>query len=331
MKNVIQTALSVCVVLALLALCAVLGFASPSEEQLATLKILLAVCGGSAAYCFIAGEITKNYSQMDKLWSLLPVAYLWIIAVRGGMDARLTVYALIVTAWGARLTFNFARKGAYRLRFWEGAEDYRWAIVRQSPVFRRGFLWTLFDLFFISIYQNLLVLAICLPALAASGSSAPFGISDWLAAALALGFLALETAADAYQWRFYREKKRLLAAAARPEDLPAPYSLGFNTRGPWAYMRHPNYLGEQGMWLSLCLFTVGAGAARAGIFHIAFAGPLLLILLFIGSSALGEKISSGKYPAYADYQRQVCKYLPLRRFSPAGEPAPEPVEADGAD
>ncbi|MBQ2117504.1 MAG: hypothetical protein II192_00420, partial [Clostridia bacterium] len=67
MKNVIQPALSVCVVLVLLALCAVLGFASPSEEQLATLKILLAVCGGSAAYCFIAGEITKNYSQMDKL------------------------------------------------------------------------------------------------------------------------------------------------------------------------------------------------------------------------------------------------------------------------
>jgi len=49
------------------------------------------------------------------------------------------------------------------------------------------------------------------------------------------------------------------------------------------------------------------------------AGPLLLILLFMGSSELGEAISAGKYPAYADYQRQVRKYLPLRKFEARSE------------
>ena len=32
----------------------------------------------------------------------------------------------LVTLWGARLTFNFARKGGYA----PGGEDYRWAVLR---------------------------------------------------------------------------------------------------------------------------------------------------------------------------------------------------------
>ena len=39
-----------------------------------------------------------------------------------------------------------------------------------------------------------------------------------------------------------------------------------------------------------------------------------LILLFMGSSAFGESISSRKYPKYKEYQEQVFKYLPLRKY-----------------
>ena len=82
-------------------------------------------------------------------------------------------------------------------------------------------------------------------------------------------------------------------------------------------MRHPNYLGEQGVWLSLYVFAIGAGAASHGIFHFTFAGSLLLVLLFMGSSALGEKISSGKYPKYADYMSRVYKYILLKKYDGA--------------
>ena len=316
MRKTIGTVLAALVVLALLAAALLAGGYSLTGLQRGTLRILLIVCGCSIAYCFIVGEAVRNYSQMDKLWSLLPVAYAWIVAVRGGMKTRLVVYALIVTAWGIRLTVNFARKGAYRLRFWEGEEDYRWSIVRGSRFFRKRLAWPLFDLLFISAYQNLLVLAITLPALAAMESAAPFGAWDAAAAAAALLFLALETAADEVQWRFHQTKKKLLAQGKTLAELPDPYDLGFNTRGPWGYMRHPNYLGEQGMWLSLYFFAAGAGVTSFGVFHWTMAGPLLLVLLFMGSSALGEKISSGKYPAYRDYTEQVFKYLPLRKFDP---------------
>ena len=285
-----------------------------TENQTETLHILAIICGCSALYCFAAGELAQNYSQMDKLWSLLPIAYVWIIAVRGGMKTRLILFALIVTAWGIRLTINFARKGAYRLKFWDGEEDYRWAIVRKHSVFRRRILWVLFNLLFISLYQNVLVLAICLPALACMESTAAPGLWDFAAAIFAVLFFVLETVSDEYQWRFHEGKKQLLAQGKRTEDLPQPYNLGFNTFGPWARMRHPNYLGEQGIWVSLYFFTAGAGAASHGIFHWSAVGPALLVLLFSGSSALGENISMKKYPRYADYMQQVFKYLPLRRF-----------------
>ena len=100
------------------------------SAQLDTLKILGIITACSWLYCFAVGELTSNNSQMDKLWSLLPIAYVWVVAVRGGLTPRLIVMAVLVTLWGARLTFNFARKGAYRLKFWEGEEDYRWQVLR---------------------------------------------------------------------------------------------------------------------------------------------------------------------------------------------------------
>ena len=53
---------------------------------------------------------------MDRIWSIVPVVYVWVFAIAAGLgDARLDVMAGLVTLWGARLTFNFARKGGYRI------------------------------------------------------------------------------------------------------------------------------------------------------------------------------------------------------------------------
>ena len=159
------------------------------QSQLEVLKILGIIAGSSAAFCFVVGELTGNNSQMDKLWSLLPIAYTWVIASKGGFSARLVVMAVLATFWGVRLTYNFGRKGAYRLKFWEGVEDYRWDVVRSGSAFRKRWTWTLFDLFFISIYQNALVLMTTFPALVAMKSDAPFNWVDCVAAALMLGFI----------------------------------------------------------------------------------------------------------------------------------------------
>lgn len=322
-NRIIGTVVTVLIVLALVVMCIIFGNFSLTDNQFETMNILLIVCLCSIAYCFIVGEITQNFSQMDKLWSILPIAYAWIIAANGGMKIRLVIYALIVTVWGIRLTINFARKGAYSLKFWTGTEDYRWSIVHGNKLFSKRIAWTAFDLFFISMYQNLLVLAICFPALACMESDMPLGIWDVIAAFLAIMFLTLETVADEYQWKYHQTKKKLMETGASDGDasdgdiasgIPALYALGFNTTGPWSRMRHPNYLGEQGIWMSLYVFTLGAGVTVMGIFNWSMIGPLLLILLFMGSSTLGESISSKKYPMYRDYAEYVYKYIPIHSF-----------------
>ncbi len=296
------------------AACPVLYFAVGPELngiQLETLKILLIIAGCSAAYCFIVGEISRNNSQMDKLWSLLPEVYVWIVAVRGGMHPRLVVMAILATLWGIRLTFNFALKGAYSIKFWTGEEDYRWKVLREKKEFSSRIVWALFDLFFISIYQNLLVLATTLPALISMTSKEPFGVVDAVAAALMFGFIVLETVSDAQQWKFQTKKWGMINEGKKLEELPEPYSKGFNTTGIWSRSRHPNYFSEQSIWISFYIFSIGAGI---GIFNWSFIGAALLVVLFIGSSAFGEEISSSKYPEYADYKDKVSKFIPWKKY-----------------
>ncbi len=279
-------------------------------EQLSVLKILGMIAACSAAFCFIVGELTGNNSQMDKLWSLLPFVYIWIIAAKGGFSARLVVMAVLATLWGIRLTYNFARKGAYRWKFWEGNEDYRWSVVRSGPPFKGNRIaWMLFDLFFISIYQNALILMTTFPALVSMNSTVPFGWVDALAAVFMLGFIVYETIADEQQWAFQTGKWAMINSGMALEDLPKPFNKGFNTTGLWKLSRHPNYFAEQGTWISFYVFSIGAGT---GIFNWSIIGALLLVVLFLGSSALAEQISGSKYPEYDNYCKSVSKFFPWR-------------------
>ena len=288
-------------------------FVGPALDatQLDTLRILGIICACSALFCFVVGELTGNNSQMDKLWSLLPIAYTWVIAAKGGMAPRLVVMAVLATLWGCRLTFNFARKGAYRLKFWEGEEDYRWAVLRARKEFQPHWKWLLFNLFFISIYQNALVLMTTFPALVLMNVTVPFGWIDAVAAALMLGFIVYETVADEQQWAFQSRKWKMIGEGQRLEQLPAPYNKGFNTCGLWSVSRHPNYFAEQGTWCAFYLFSIGGGI---GIINWSIIGALLLVVLFLGSSAFAEEISSAKYPEYARYCQQVSKFFPGRKY-----------------
>lgn len=282
-----------------------------NESQLEVFKLIGIIAGCSALFCFIVGELSGNNSQVDKVWSILPFVYCWIIAVKGGMHPRLVVMAVLATLWGLRLSFNFARKGAYRLKFWEGEEDYRWKILRANPMLKNRMVWMLFDLIFISGYQNAIVLMLTFPALVCMGSTAPFGCIDAVATVLMFGFIVYETVADEQQWAFHSKKWKMLNAGQKLEDLPEPYNKGFNTIGLWNVSRHPNYLAEQSIWVSLYIFSIGAGI---GIINWSMIGALLLIVLFIASTSLAEEISSSKYPEYPDYCKKVNKYFPGKKF-----------------
>ena len=121
-------------------------------EQWLCLELLLQIAFIKASAVFIVSAITANYSQVDKLWSIMPIIYGWVAAFYGGLNERLVLMAVMITLWGVRLTYNFARKGGYSWRFWEGEEDYRWAELRKNPYMAKPILWFIFNLSFISFY-----------------------------------------------------------------------------------------------------------------------------------------------------------------------------------
>ena len=114
----------------------------PAPLQLEILNDLVVVYLAAALLCFVVSTVSKNYSQVDKLWSLIPIAYIWMTAVKSGLEPRIILMALLVTAWGIRLSYNFSRRGGYSIRFWTGEEDYRWAVLRAKPEFAAKWRWT---------------------------------------------------------------------------------------------------------------------------------------------------------------------------------------------
>ena len=313
MKKILPLVISVSLIIAAIVLGFVKGIVL-DPVQAKTLKILLIICGSSALYCFVAGELSRNNSQMDKLWSVLPIAYVWVIAALGEFRWRLIIIAVIVTLWGVRLTYNFAKKGAYSIKFWSGEEDYRWVYLRKQKGFENKFVWAIFDLLFISIFQNAVVLGITLPALAIMSSDAPLNVLDIIAGILMAGALLYEVIADRQQNSFQTKKYEYLNSGMKLEELPEPYNRGFNVTGLWARSRHPNYIGEQMIWLSLYLFVISGRVAHFALFNWTFIGVGLLMFVFIGSSRMAEGISIKKYKEYPDYQRQVFKYLPIKKY-----------------
>jgi steroid 5-alpha reductase family enzyme len=251
--------------------------------------VFLAAC----VFAQVASMLTGDNSWVDRLWSVLPVIYLWIFAGAAGLqDARLDLMAVLVTLWGARLTANFARKGGYT-----GGEDYRWPVLRSRMSAGR---FALFNLFFIVIYQNLLLVAITLPALTAFDHRRPLGAVDVFLGILFLAFLTGETIADQQQWNFHQQKKAEVAAGREPRPR-------FLQSGLFRLSRHPNFFFEQAQWWTLFFF----GAVAAGsVLQWTVLGAALLTVLFIGSTIFTESLSLAKYPEYAEYQRTTSPSIP---------------------
>ncbi|PKQ27019.1 MAG: hypothetical protein CVT64_00800 [Actinobacteria bacterium HGW-Actinobacteria-4] len=248
-----------------------------------SLAINLWICGGVAAACWLASVVTREYSWTDRIWSIVPIAYAWVFAAHA-WDARVTLVAVLITLWGARLTFNFWRRGGYA----PGGEDYRWAILRgRMP----GWAYALFNLVFIAGFQNALLLAITLPMWTMQTHPGDLGLVEWALALVFLGLLVGETVADQQRWNFYQ------GGSAR----------GILTTGLYRYSRHPNYFFEIAQWWVVLAFAaVAAGTPWlwTGLGAVALTG------LFFGSTIFTESISRSRHPEFAGYARVTSMLVP---------------------
>jgi len=272
---------------------------------------VLASCAVFVVLCFVVSELTGNYSQVDKLWSITPFIYSLQVAT----DARTRLAAAAAAVWSIRLTYNFYRRGGYQWPPWEGEEDYRWALIRSGAflsVLRKPHVYRVFNLTFICVYQHALLLLIASPAVAAHVVSERCGPPgggglvplDYVATALILFLIGIEGLADQQQYDFQTEKRRRALAGTKPTG---DYAVGFCRTGLFAVVRKPNYASEQAIWIAFYLYGV---AATGRWTNASATGWILLVLLFQGSGKFTENLSKEKYAGYADYQQTVPLYVP---------------------
>ena len=262
------------------------------SESIAGIYLLI-IMTIAIVICFLLGLITQNYSQVDKLWSLLPPIYCLIVVLYSPFQFRLLLMNILIWMWSVRLTYNFARKGGYT---WSG-EDYRWPMLRK--IINNRCLFELFNLTFISTFQNILLLLICSPILyMASDSSTSFNQWDCLCTLCFLVFFIIEIIADQQQWNFHLDKK---ANQQWTKD-------GFLQTGLFKYSRHPNFFSEICIWWVFYAFTLSA--QPFSYVNWTISGTLLLTLLINASTTFTESISSEKYPKYKQYQQTTSRLIP---------------------
>lgn len=260
----------------------------------------LDLCIILAAVAWLLSVLTRDYSWVDRLWSICPVLYCLIVAAALDFEApRVNLMTALAGLWGLRLTFNLARKGGY----WRGGEDYRWRVMQErlGPV-----RFQLFNVTFIAPGQMLIVWLFTSPVHRAwLRADTSLNWLDLLAAALFLAFLAVETVTDEQMWTFQQDKKQRMRSG---EAIAEP----FLTTGLYRYSRHPNYLGDIGQWWAFYLFAV---AASGEWLHWTGLGFVALTLVFLGAIRLTESLSVAKYSGYTAYRAKTPMLVPVPRFA----------------
>lgn len=300
-------------------------------------------CHFVAFLTFVVSSATGNFSQVDKLWSIMPAIYAWMCVV----DSRTKLMACLSTLWSIRLTYNFYRRGGYDWPIWKGDEDYRWMILRHGTLggwwrlLTNKWIMVLFNFFFISLYQNYLLLAIASPSLLAwsramnrmhcpsgeggdiMGTPPPLNMLDGIACFLFLAFLIVEAMADNQQHIFQTKKKEWKSSVETDSGFAnaiksitshtslKEYTDGFCQSKLFALVRKPAYAAEQAIWISYYFFSVAASYSYPEHYwNWSGSGFVLLCTLFQVSGWLTEKISITKYPKYRLYQQKVPLYVP---------------------
>ncbi len=229
----------------------------------------------------------KCSSMYDVYWSVAPVVivFYWAFhAEQGIQPIRAGAVLFLVTWWGVRLTYNWARS-------WPGLHhtDWRYEIMKEKA----PKLWFFTDLFGIHLFPTVEVfLGLSGAWVALVVGTNPLSWIDVVALVVTAGAITIEMVADRQLVTFAKVKT--------PGEIIKT--------GLWKYSRHPNYFGELSFWWGLYLFGVAADATH----YWTIAGPLAMTLMFATVSIPWmDRRSCERRPEYAEHMKQVSALVPL--------------------
>ncbi|KAH7908330.1 DUF1295-domain-containing protein [Hygrophoropsis aurantiaca] len=131
----------------------------------------------------------------------------------------------------------------------------------------------------------------------------PLGPRDFVALALLTSSFVLEVTADRQKsnWRAEKNQKK--------------HDENFITRGLWGLSRHPNYVGEVGIWTSMWGLASASGALPWPAVLAAAASPVgtYLLIRYVSGVPPLERSGDKKFgddPKWAEYKRTVPVFFP---------------------
>ncbi|MDA3832322.1 MAG: DUF1295 domain-containing protein, partial [Spirochaetales bacterium] len=236
---------------------------------------------------YLASRVFNNSSLYDPYWSVAPPLILsaWIFSSPQGFSLEAVVLLVVIIIWSIRLTVNWALS-------WRGMgqEDWRYRGFRETT---GSWYWTV-SFFAIHLFPTLIVYFALTPAYALlqslqryEGKLPPLAL---LGTAVILSGTLISHISDSQMRRFKRENG----------------GSAVMTEGLWGLSRHPNYLGENMVWIGLWIYSVEA----AGI--ITLICPATMLVLFLGYSipAMEKKVVSSR-PEYREVQQLIPRLLIL--------------------
>lgn len=244
---------------------------------------------GATAITYVVIRVMKNGSVFDAYWSVIPPAIAIALALDadGADGARQGVLIALFVLWGLRLTYNWAMG-------WPGMhhEDWRYVLYKDKEVMPP---WAV-DATVVTGFPTLQLFLGSLPLVPAlvRGQSG-FGWLDVVAAVVMASALTIETVADEQLRAFVRSDRA---------------SGSILTTGLWSRVRHPNYLGELGVWLGLFLFGL---AADTGWWWTGVGFAAMLGMFVFASIPLLDERSLERRPGYAEHMERVPALLPRIR------------------
>lgn len=238
----------------------------------------------ATAVIYLGSLLLRNASLYDAYWSLTPfVLLVWtMVNHRATLGIYQAVFAVCFSLWSWRLTVNWARN--FEGRHWM---DWRYRMYRDN----HPKLYPLINLFGIQLMPTLLVFIGFLPVTLMMAE--PMSALSLFGDALLLLGVALEASADRSMRRFLSEKGEKREVC---------------TLGLWRYSRHPNYLGENFVWIGTALAFL-PDHLEAWYFALSFL-PILLLFEFI-SIPMMEKRQLARRSGYLVYQKETSRFLLL--------------------
>ena len=235
----------------------------------------------STVVVFAFSLLFGNASVYDPFWSVQPIVILIAFALFNPATAATLLPLIAVIVWGVRLTANWA----YTFRGL-AHQDWRYTMLAEKT----GKAYFFVNFVGIHLVPTLVVYGCVLPAVFTAVYHPAFNAGSAVFFAGSLLFVLLQGAADVEMHRYRRHR-----------------TGNFIRTGLWKYARHPNYLGEIGMWWCVGLAAVCLMPERWYLLAGALANTLLFLFV---SVPLADGRQSRK-EGFEEYKRNTRVFFPI--------------------